>query len=148
MKVNLPKVNQIENASEVNFVKSPIQLTISLLVSNQIGTIRKCMESLKPIRDAIPSEIIVVDTVGEENSDGSLAIAREYADEVVHFDWCDDFSAARNAGLERARGEWFLYVDDDEWFDDPTEIIEFFKMEIVINMATQSMLFVVILTKA
>ena len=38
-----------------------------------------------------------------------------------------DFSAARNAGLELAKGEWFLYVDDDEWFDDPTEIIEFFQ---------------------
>ena len=124
MKVNIPKVKNTDT-KDTDFIKSPIKLTISLLVSNQIGTIRKCMESLKPILDAVPSELIVVDTVGPENSDGSLDIAREYADQVVRFEWCDDFAAARNAGLSRAKGEWFLYVDDDEWFEDPTEIIEF-----------------------
>ena len=125
MKVNIPKVKNTDT-KDTDFIKSPVKLTISLLVSNQIGTIRKCMESLKPILDAVPSELIVVDTVGQENSDGSLDIAREYADQVVRFEWCDDFAAARNAGLSRAKGEWFLYVDDDEWFEDPTEIIEFF----------------------
>ena len=128
MKANVFKFEKNKNTSEIsapNFIKSPIKLTISLLVSNQIGTIRKCMESLKPILEAVPSELIVVDTVGPENSDGSLDIAGEYADQVVRFEWCDDFAAARNAGLSRAKGEWFLYVDDDEWFEDPTEIIEF-----------------------
>ena len=125
MKVNIPKVKNTDT-KDTDFIKSPVKLTISLLVSNQIGTIRKCMESLKPILDAVPSELIVVDTVGPENSDGSLDIAREYADQVVRFEWCDDFAAARNAGLSRAKGEWFLFVDDDEWFNDPTEIIEFF----------------------
>ena len=116
MKVNIPKVKNTDT-KDTDFIKSPVKLTISLLVSNQIGTIRKCMESLKPILDAVPSELIVVDTVGPENSDGSLDIAREYADQVVRFEWCDDFAAARNAGLSRAKGEWFLYVDDDEWFE-------------------------------
>ena len=41
---------------------------------------------------------------------------------VVQFTWCDDFSKARNAGLEKARGQWFLYLDDDEWFIDTKEI--------------------------
>lgn len=127
MKVNLPKLEKNKNSTGPNFIRSPIKLTVSLLVSNQIGTIRKCMESLKPILDAVPSELIVVDTVGPENSDGSLAIAKEYADQVIRFEWCDDFAAARNAGLSRAKGEWFLYVDDDEWFEDPTEIVAFFQ---------------------
>ena len=126
MKVMVPKT-KLGMAPTVEFIKSPIQLTISLLVSNRIGSIRKCMESLKLILDAIPSELIAVDTVGEENSDGSLSVVKEYTDKIVHFDWNDDFSAARNAGLEQARGEWFLYVDDDEWFEDPTELIEFFQ---------------------
>lgn len=101
-------------------------LSVSLLVSNRKDTVRKCMESLKPLLTAVPSELIVVDTVGEENSDGSLGIAREYTDNVVHFDWCNDFSAARNVGLKRAKGEWFLFLDDDEWFEDVTPIIRFF----------------------
>lgn len=101
-----------------------IQLSISLLVSNSIDTIRKCMESLVPILKNIPSELIVVDTGG---TDGSIEIAKEYADLIVPFTWCNDFAKARNAGLEKAKGEWFLYLDDDEWFEDVSEIITFFK---------------------
>ncbi|MFT9452561.1 glycosyltransferase, partial [Liquorilactobacillus ghanensis] len=101
-------------------------LTISLLVSNSIKTIRNCMESLQPLLAQVPSELIIVDTVGPENSDGSLAIAEKYADKVVHFKWCDDFAAARNAGLKEAHGKWFMFLDDDEWFDDVEELVAFF----------------------
>lgn len=108
-------------------MEKEILLTISLLVSNRIDTIFKCMESIKPILEQIPSELIIVDTVGEEHSDGSLAVAKEYATKVVHFDWCDDFATARNAGLFQAQGKWFMFLDDDEWFEDVTPIIEFFQ---------------------
>lgn len=114
------------NTGKPDWIKSDIKLTIGVLVSNNIRTIRNCMNSLKPILDAVNSELIVVDTVGEENSDGSLAVAKEYTDKIYRFEWCNDFSAARNVCIDHARGEWFLYVDDDEWFDDTKEIIEFF----------------------
>ena len=107
-------------------VKSEIKLTIGMLVSNHIQYIRKAMEALKPLLDAVPSELIVVDTKGAE-TDGSIAVVREYTDKIYPFTWCDDFAAARNVCMEHARGEWFLYADDDEWFDDVTEFIEFFK---------------------
>lgn len=100
-------------------------LSISLLVSNgRLDTIRKCMESLIPLRNEVKCELVVVDT---GSKDGSIEIAREYADLVVPFTWCNDFSAARNTGLQKCTGEWFLYLDDDEWFDDVTELIRFFK---------------------
>lgn len=127
MKVIVPK-RKIEPSSGMpEFIKSPVKLTISLLVSNRVETIRKCMESLKPILEAVPSELIAVDTVGEEHSDGSLDIVREYTDKIVHFNWTGDFAQARNAGMDLAKGEWFMFVDDDEWFDDPSEIVEFFR---------------------
>lgn len=113
------------SAERFSTIKTPI-ITISILASNRKSTIRKCLDSIKPLLDAIPSELIVVDTVGEEHSDGSLTIAKEYTDHIVPFAWCDDFSAARNAGLQKAKGEWFLYLDDDEWFESVEEIIEFF----------------------
>lgn len=108
-------------------------LSISLLVSNQKRTIRKCMESIRPLLEQVPSELIVVDTVGEANSDGSLAIAKEYADKIVHFTWCDDFAKARNAGLAQCQGKWFMFLDDDEYYDDVTSLIDFFHNQELIN---------------
>lgn len=122
------KKNPVSVTTQVRLLPKtkPLLLTISLLVSNRIDTIRKCMDSIKPILDSIPSELIVVDT---GSTDGSIDIVREYTDNIVSFDWCDDFAAARNAGLEHAKGEWFLYLDDDEWFEDVTTIIDFFQSE-------------------
>ncbi|MGN0506379.1 MAG: glycosyltransferase [Lachnospiraceae bacterium] len=101
-------------------------LSVSVLVSNRIDTVRKCLESIQTLLTKVPSELIIVDTVGETNSDGSLAVAKEYTEHIVPFTWCDDFSAARNAGLMAASGEWFLYLDDDEWFENTEEIQRFF----------------------
>lgn len=101
-----------------------IILTISLLISNRPDTVRKCLDSLKPLRDSISSELILVDTgCGEE----VRGIIQEYNARIIDFQWCRDFSKARNAGLEKAKGEWFLYLDDDEWFEDVTEIVRFFQ---------------------
>lgn len=99
-------------------------LSISLLASNRKETVRKCIDSLRPIMEKVSSELIIVDT----GCDGETRdILREYTDHIVPFRWCDDFSAARNAGLRQAKGEWFLYIDDDEWFTDVTEIVNFFQ---------------------
>ena len=106
-------------------IKSDIKLTIGILVSNRKQYIRKAMEALKPLLEAVPSELIVVDTKGKDG-DGSIDIVCEYTDKIYSFDWCNDFSAARNVCIEHASGEWFMYQDDDEWFDDVQELIRFF----------------------
>ncbi|WP_281165277.1 glycosyltransferase [Liquorilactobacillus sicerae] len=125
-------VNSKENNAVLKFIKEnqrpfSCTLTISLLVSNSIKTIQNCLDSLVPLLNQVSSELIVVDTVGEEKSDGSLAIAKKYADRVIHYKWNDDFAAARNVGLKAAKGEWFLFIDDDEWFEDVSELVAFFK---------------------
>lgn len=99
-------------------------LTISLLASNRPDTIRKCLDSLRPIMDAIACELILVDTSKSEQIHSILC---EYTDQVYEFEWCNDFSKARNVGLQKARGEWFLFLDDDEWFIDAEGVISFFQ---------------------
>lgn len=99
-------------------------LTISLLISNRPETARKCIESIMPILKAIPSELILTDT--SKNAQMN-ALCHEYTDQVYEFEWVKDFSKARNFGLEKAKGEWFMFLDDDEWFMDVQEIIDFFK---------------------
>ncbi|MCM1027874.1 MAG: glycosyltransferase [Roseburia sp.] len=100
-----------------------IVLSISILVSGR-PEMQRCLESLTPLRQAVPCELILVDTGCNQEE---LALAERYADQIIPFDWCDDFSAARNAGLKEAKGEWFLFLDDDEWFTDVTEIADFFR---------------------
>lgn len=119
-------MGKVGKSMKPKLIKSNIKLTIGMLVSNHVGIIRDCMESIKPLLDAVPSELVVADTVGEE-TDGSIEIVKEYTDKIHRFIWCNDFSAARNFLLDHARGEWFLYLDDDEWFDDVQEFIDFFK---------------------
>lgn len=101
-----------------------IQLSISMLVSDRMETLGKCLASLKPLLRELDSELIIVFT---GKSEESLNLVRQYTSHIIPFDWCDDFAEARNAGLREAKGEWFLYIDDDEWFDDTQEIIRFFK---------------------
>lgn len=101
-----------------------IQLTISMLVSDRMETLEKSLNSIRPLLTELASELIVVYT---GNSSDTLELAGKYTSHIIPFTWCNDFSKARNAGLREAKGEWFLYLDDDEWFEDVTEIIEFFK---------------------
>ena len=99
------------------------KLTISLMVSNRKDTVPKTLESLKPILDNVSSELIVTDTGCDEDL---LDIIRQYTDKIIKFTWCNDFSKARNVSIEAAKGEWYMYIDDDEWFEDVTSIIDFF----------------------
>ena len=100
-----------------------ILLTITMLVSDREDTIERCMKSLVHLREVVPSELIVVDTAGNK---ACMDIVRQYTDNIVRFEWCDDFAAARNAGVERAKGKWLMYLDDDEWFESTQELENFF----------------------
>ena len=103
--------------------KKPI-LSMSLLASNRKDTTKKCLNSLKMIMDRLDSELIIVDTGCDEEMQ---ALLHEYTDQIIPFTWCNDFSKARNTGLEKCTGEWFLFIDDDEWFENVDEIVDFFQ---------------------
>ena len=102
--------------------KERILLSISMLISGR-DEMEKSLNSLLYFKNAFPTEIILVDTGCNEKQ---RALAEQYADKIINFTWCNDFGAARNAGLKEAQGEWFMYLDDDEWFENPQEIISFF----------------------
>ena len=99
-------------------------LTISLLCSGRKKTTKKCLDSLKPIMEQVSSELIIVDTGCDEET---RELISEYTDQIIPFTWCNDFAKARNVGLKAAKGEWFLYIDDDEYFVDVKDLVEFFR---------------------
>jgi glycosyltransferase involved in cell wall biosynthesis len=79
--------------------------------------LHKSLSSVVPLCD----EIIIVDTGSKDNS---VAIAQEFTDTVYHFEWIDDFSAARNFAQAKATGEYIMRWDADCVLDDPTQIIQ------------------------
>ncbi len=104
--------------------KKPL-LTIGIIFKNESRCLERCLKALAPLRKAISCELIMADT---GSSDGSREIASQYADILFDFPWIDDFSAARNAVMERSSGRWYLTVDADEYLDkDISELADFLR---------------------
>jgi glycosyltransferase involved in cell wall biosynthesis/FMN phosphatase YigB (HAD superfamily)/Tfp pilus assembly protein PilF len=83
------------------------RLSVCLIVKNEEKFLPQCLASVK----GVAGQIVVVDT---GSTDRTVEIAKAHGAEVHSFAWCDDFAAARNAGLEHATGDWVLMLDADE----------------------------------
>lgn len=98
-------------------------ISIGIIFKNEIRCLERCLRSLAPLREAIPCELVMADT---GSSDGSREVAEKYADILFDFPWINDFSAARNAVMDRCTGRWYLSLDADEWLDaDLSELVTF-----------------------
>jgi hypothetical protein len=92
------------------------RLSVCMIVKNEERFLGQCLASVKDIAD----ELIVIDT---GFTDRTVEIAREHGAQVGHFEWCNDFAAARNASIAPATGDWILFLDADEELS-PTEKAE------------------------
>lgn len=92
-----------------------MSFSVIIPVYNAEKTLRRCVDSVLPQLGA-EDEIILVN---DGSKDGSVAICAEYArcDSRVRFlDQANGgVSAARNAGLDAAAGEFVLFVDSDDF---------------------------------
>lgn len=95
-------------------MKKPL-LSIGMIFRDDVRSLERCLKALAPIREAVPCELVMADT---GSKDGSREIAEKYADILFDFPWIQDFSAARNAVMDRCSGEWYLTVDSDEYLDE------------------------------
>lgn len=103
-----------------------IILSIGMIVKNEEKHLDKCLSALQKLRDNVSNELIIVDT---GSTDRTKEIALKYTDKVYDFEWINDFAAARNFGLKKAKGKWFMFLDADEYMDeDCSEMISFFNM--------------------
>ena len=78
-----------------------------MITKNEQHHLSRCLESVRGLVD----ETIIVDT---GSTDRTVEIGRCYGAQVLDFRWRDDFSAARNHGLDAATGDWILVIDADE----------------------------------
>ena len=90
----------------------PAVLSACMIVRNEEANIARALRSLQNAVD----EIVVVDTGSDDRTPD---IAASEGARLFHFDWQDDFAAARNESLIHARGQWVLYIDADEALVEP-----------------------------
>jgi len=79
-----------------------------MIVKNEEKNIKKAMDWAKDIA----FEQIVVDT---GSADRTFELAERFGAKVYHFEWIDDFSAAKNFAIEKASGDWIAFLDADEY---------------------------------
>lgn len=68
--------------------------------------------SIRSVMDAV-DDMVVVDT---GSSDHTVEIAESLGARVEHFQWIDDFAAARNYAMSLVKHDIVIFLDADEWF--------------------------------
>lgn len=92
---------------------------VSILIPayNAEKTIHRCLDSVLD-QTVADMEIVVVN---DGSKDATLQILQEYASKdgriVVEDQPNSGVAVARNAGLQKAKGEFILYVDADDWIE-------------------------------
>lgn len=82
-------------------------VSLCMIVRNEAHQLADC---LSPVAHLF-AEVVIVDT---GSHDATREVAERFATRVVEFPWCDDFSAARNAALRQATGDWIFWLDADD----------------------------------
>lgn len=82
-------------------------ISLCMIVRNEEENLKKYLARMA---DAF-EDIVVVDT---GSHDGTKRVAASLGARVFSIPWEDDFAKARNASLEKAKGEWILVLDADE----------------------------------
>ena len=87
------------------------RVCLTTIVRDEAATLADCLTSIRDLVD----EIVVVDT---GSSDHSKDIALQHGARVFDLSWPDSFAAARNESIRHATGQWLLWLDADEYFDE------------------------------
>lgn len=89
--------------------ESGLSLALCCIVKNEALNLARCLDSVRNCVD----QIVLVDTGSE---DETVEIAKHYGATIEHFEWCNDFSLARNYSLSCVTCDWILVLDaDEEW---------------------------------
>jgi glycosyltransferase involved in cell wall biosynthesis len=86
--------------------------SLIMLVKNEEDNLPACLVFVAGLFD----EIVVVDM---GSTDRTKEIAIEFGTRVFEFGWIDEFSAARNAAIEHATGDYAFSLDADDVVDPP-----------------------------
>lgn len=86
-----------------------MKISLCVICKDEEKKIGRCIKSVKEIVD----EVIIVDTGSE---DKTIEIAEKLGANVFQIPWENDFSKAKNFAIEKAMGDWIIFLDADEYF--------------------------------
>lgn len=72
--------------------------------------------------DGCFDEIVLTDT---GSTDDSIEVAKRLGAQVRHFEWCDDFAAARNASFENIKTDFVAWLDLDDVLENREGFLNF-----------------------
>ena len=104
------------------------KLSVAVIAQDAGEILAETLDNVKSIAD----EIVVVDC---GSSDDTAAVAGDCGAKVITHQWSDDFSAARNVGLENVTGDWVLWLDAGEVIEDSSVVRAFVDGEATDNEA-------------
>ncbi len=87
-------------------------VSLCMIVKDEAHVLERCIKSVREKMANIVSEYIIVDT---GSTDGTRQLAEKLKCKVYDFEWCDDFSKARNFSINKATNDWILVIDADEF---------------------------------
>lgn len=88
-----------------------ISVSLCMIFKNEEDVIERCLESTQNMFD----EIIIVDTGSNDNT---KKIAEKFTNNIYNFEWCDDFSKARNYAFSKATKDYIMWLDADDVISD------------------------------
>lgn len=92
-------------------------LSVCIITYNEEKFIRECVRSVQQIAD----EIIVMDAF---STDSTLEICESEGCIVFKSEWENDYAIARNKAIDKAKGEWILFLDADEELVNPRPLLK------------------------
>ncbi len=82
-------------------------VSLAMIVRDEEKQLPSSLASVRGLFD----ELVVVDTGSQ---DATRQVARSFGAAVFEFDWCDDFSEARNAAGDHCSCDYVFWMDADE----------------------------------
>lgn len=97
-------------------------VSLCMIVKNEQANIGKLLDNVCPHLE----EVVIVDT---GSTDATISILSEAQKKYInlrleHFEWIDDFSAARNYSFSFAQHDWIFWLDGDDQIN-PQELKRF-----------------------
>ena len=85
-------------------------ISVCMIVKNESKFLSKTLPNMINGAD----EVIIVDT---GSADETKDIAKKLGAKVFDYKWNDDFAAARNESIKRAKSDWIIWLDADEYVE-------------------------------